>query len=84
MSRPPRVAARTTRGAAVPDDAADDTVLDERTRCFGVALEVERLRQAARVERVVDSDTFSSKHRSPILPEKYLRSSSSPSPPSES
>ena len=44
-------AARARR--AVPDDAASDAVLDQRHALLRRALEVERLRQAARVERVV-------------------------------
>src|SRR5205807_9300829 len=41
------------RGGAVPDDAARDALLDELQPPLGDAFEVERLRQAARVERVV-------------------------------
>ena len=40
-------------GRAVPDDASRDAVLDEHDRLLRRALEVERLRQAARIERVV-------------------------------
>ena len=48
-----RVASGERGGLPVPDDAARDAVLDQRHPLLRHPLEVERLRQPGRVERVV-------------------------------
>ena len=53
MSRALNVSTCALRATPVPDNAARDSVLDERHALPGDAFEVERLRQAARIERIV-------------------------------
>src|SRR4029453_8207298 len=53
MSRALHISACTLCATPVPDNAAADSLLDERHALPGDAFEVERLRQAPRIERVV-------------------------------